>query len=98
MCAWKKSQTPCVAYAFQGATFHVPTGELAFTVVVFCVEAVISIVLLLARRYLSVFGRAELGGPAVTKAITGSLFFALWIGYVVMSSLQAVGHIKGNFW
>ena len=70
------------------------TGALGFTVIVFCVEAVISIALLLARRYIPVLGRAELGGPFVAKVITGGMFFALWFVYILASSLQAYGHIS----
>jgi solute carrier family 8 (sodium/calcium exchanger) len=83
--------------AFQGEVFEVQTGSLGFTVVVFCIGAIISIILLLARRYLSIFGNAELGGPVVAKTITGCMFFLLWIGYVIVSSMQAVGHIDVNF-
>ena len=78
---------------FQGKVFKVEAGQLGFTVVVFCIGAVFSILLLLARRLIPALGRAELGGPRVAKAITSGVFFVMWFGYVIVSSLQAYDHI-----
>lgn len=60
----------------------------------FCSMAVIAIIILLVRRNKSVSG-GELGGPKFTKYLTSSLLFGLWIVYLVMSSLEAYGVIKG---
>jgi len=63
----------------------------------FCIGAVCSVTVLLARRYVPALGRAELGGPLVPKVITGSIMFLIWLFYVFVSSLQAYGHIKVSF-
>ncbi|XP_031629723.1 sodium/calcium exchanger 1 isoform X2 [Contarinia nasturtii] len=77
-----------------GSQFVVNPGNLAFSVTLFCSEAVIAIIILLARR-MKVFGGGELGGPGWSKYISGILLFGLWIIYLVMSSLEAYGVIKG---
>lgn len=72
-------------------------GSLGFTVVIFCIGAVCSVMILLSRRYIPALGRAELGGPFVPKVITGTMLFMIWLSYVFISSLQAEGHIKASF-
>ena len=79
----------------QDDTFRVEAGSLAFSVVIYTATAVICIALLMTRRYLGVFGKAELGGPKVPKIICAIFLIFLWIFYVVLSSLQAYGHISG---
>ena len=49
--------------------------------------------LLFARRYLKVFGKGELGGPLVPKYLTSAVLMGLWFIYILLSSLQAYGHI-----
>lgn len=61
----------------------------------FCSEAVIAIIIILARRVKAIGGGGELGGPALGKYISSALLFGLWIIYLVMSSLEAYGVIKG---
>jgi len=85
----------CVMCVVQGVPFHVDAGSLGFSVVVFCIGAVCSVVILLSRRYIPALGRAELGGPFTPKVITGCMMFFIWLFYVLISSLQAYGHIKG---
>ena len=70
-----------------------PAGSLGFSVIVYAVCAMIAIGLLLARHYLPVFGKAELGGPKVPKIISGIVLIALWVIYVLLSALQTKGHI-----
>lgn len=67
--------------------------SLAFSVTLFCSEAVIAIIILMVRRHKAIGG--ELGGPTCAKYITASLLFGLWIIYLVMSSLEAYKVIKG---
>lgn len=54
----------------------------------YCGGAVITIFVLQLRRYLPGI-RAELGGPTVSKLITGIFFILLWIAYIVIDGLQA---------
>lgn len=69
--------------------------SLAFSVTLFCTEAVVAIIILLVRRSKTFGAGGELGGSACSKYVTGSMLFGLWIIYLVMSSLEAYGVIKG---
>ena len=40
----------------------------------------------------SVFGKAELGGPAVPRYISGCIMIGIWMVYVLFSSFQAYGY------
>jgi solute carrier family 8 (sodium/calcium exchanger) len=77
--------------------FEVPAGTLSFSVVLYSCVAVVAIVFLLLRRYVSCLGGGELGGKQVPKILTGLFFFALWLFYIVMSILQTYGFISGSF-
>jgi solute carrier family 8 (sodium/calcium exchanger) len=79
---------------FQGKSFEVPAGDLGFSVTIFTICAVFTVVVLMGRRYIPFFG-GELGGPKVPKMVTGILLIFVWIFYVVMSSLQSYEHIPG---
>lgn len=69
--------------------------SLAFSVTLFCSEAVVAIIILLLRRSKAVGG--ELGGPPVIKYITATALISLWLIYLLMSSLEAYGVINlGN--
>jgi len=71
----------------QGLTFDVPVGSLGFSVTVFCIEALLAIAILLARRSPAVGG--ELGGPKAMKTFTAGIFVFFWVFYVMLSSLEA---------
>lgn len=77
----------------RGTTFRVLPGNLAFSVTIFCVCALISCMILLMRRNKLVGG--ELGGPMRYKLPTTILFAGLWVFYVTMSALEAYGVIQG---
>ncbi|CAF1024243.1 unnamed protein product [Rotaria sordida] len=74
--------------------FTVKAGDLSFSVLVFSVCCIIGMVVLTLRRFLGVFGKAELGGPTIPKYICSIFFVILWIAYLTLSGLQAYGHIK----
>ncbi|EDS26132.1 sodium/calcium exchanger [Culex quinquefasciatus] len=80
-------------HAFHGREFEVQPGTLAFSVTLFCTEALVAILVLVCRRNPKIGG--ELGGPKKPKYLTAIFFFSLWIIYLVMSSLEAYGIIKG---
>jgi solute carrier family 8 (sodium/calcium exchanger) len=69
--------------------YPMAAGALGFSVVIFCICAIVCIGTLYLRR--SMFGN-ELGGQGST--VTGLFFFGLWMVYVVVSSLQTEGHIE----
>lgn len=77
----------------RGSTFEVHPGNLAFSVTIFCVCALICCVVLLIRRNKACGG--ELGGPRRFKIPTTILFAGLWVFYVTMSALEAYGVIPG---
>ncbi|XP_075555325.1 sodium/calcium exchanger 3 isoform X3 [Dermacentor variabilis] len=77
----------------RGTTFEVLPGNLAFSVTIFCVCALLCCVVLLMRRNKIVGG--ELGGPMRFKLPTTILFGGLWVFYVTMSALEAYGVIQG---
>ena len=80
---------------FQGVTFRVPAGDLAFSVVIYTATAFVCITVLILRRYLPAFGKGELGGNKGLKIFCAVLLIFMRIFYILMSSLQAYGHISG---
>ncbi|CAF1353970.1 unnamed protein product [Adineta steineri] len=73
--------------------FTVKAGDLSFSVLVFSVCCVLGMSVLIIRRFVGFFGKAELGGPTIPKYLCSVFFVLLWIGYLVLSSLQAYGYI-----
>ena len=84
-----------IYHAIKDTTFKVEDPSLPFSVSIFSIFAVITIVTLLLRRNLALFGKAELGGPQVPKMITSGFFVFLWLLYVLLSSLQTYEVIDG---
>ncbi|XP_076460202.1 sodium/calcium exchanger 1-like [Babylonia areolata] len=84
-------------WSAQGKTFEVPAGSLSFSVVLYTTFATAAILVIIARRYISFFGKAELGGPTVGKYLCAVFFFVLWILYVLLSAMQAYDIITVNF-
>uniref|UniRef100_T1H5N0 Sodium/calcium exchanger membrane region domain-containing protein n=1 Tax=Megaselia scalaris TaxID=36166 RepID=T1H5N0_MEGSC len=60
---------------------------LGFSVTLFCIEAVVAIIILLIRRNKCIGG--ELGGPPIPKYICSAILFSLWLIYLTLSSLEA---------
>ena len=81
-------------YYFSGQ-FEVPPGSLAFSVTLFTVCAVALLALIYIRRCLSIFGKAELGGPRNLKIASFAFAVFLWFFYVLFSALQSYGIIAG---
>ena len=65
------------------------TGSLGFSVTLFAVFALCTVSLLMLRRSLKVFGRAELGGTRSPKIVSTVLVSAFWVVYILLSALQA---------
>ena len=70
-------------------------SSLGFSVTIFCTEAIVAILILLARRNPAVGG--ELGGPKAVKTVTSSIFVILWVTYVAVSAMEAYGVIQPGF-
>jgi solute carrier family 8 (sodium/calcium exchanger) len=79
-----------VLITFPRGSYPVLAGDLGFSVVLFCIAALLCIGTLYLRRYTV---GAELGGPTFTKNLTGAFFIFLWLVYVIVSALQVKGQI-----
>jgi len=90
--AWSMA---AIYWTAKGEQFLVKPGSLGFSVTIFCVEALVAILILLARRNPAVGG--ELGGPKAVKTVTSSIFVILWVTYVAVSAMEAYGVIQPGF-
>ncbi|XP_046399994.1 sodium/calcium exchanger 1-like isoform X2 [Ischnura elegans] len=81
----------------KGNQFSVPVGSLGFSVMVYTCTSLFAVALLLLRRNLSIFGRAELGGPKPLKILSAVILVFLWVLYVFFSILQTYGYINDIF-
>lgn len=77
--------------AAHGEQFIVKPGNLSFSVLIFCIIAVIYFALMYARRRM---GFGELGGPRRAKIVSCVILIFLWIAYVLLSALQTKGIIS----
>jgi len=68
-----------------------------YSVIVYNLCAVVALAFLVMRRYLDVWGHAELGGPMVTKVTTTIVFIMLWLIYVGLSWVYVAVPGFGNF-
>ncbi|XP_034020006.1 solute carrier family 8 member 4b isoform X1 [Thalassophryne amazonica] len=83
-----------IAWRSKGMSFRVDPGNLAFSVTLFTILAVVCVLTLLYRRRPTVAG-GELGGPRTCKIITSLMFVLLWLVYIMLASLEAYCHIPG---
>ncbi|GAB1600819.1 sodium/calcium exchanger 3-like isoform X6 [Argonauta hians] len=83
-----------IYWAAKGEQFVVDAGSLGFSVIIYTTFAIIAIIILVLRRTLKPFGKAELGGPNTPKIISGIFFVFLWVMYVLLSSLQTKNIIE----
>merc|ERR1711931_574498 len=90
--AWSMA---AIYHGVQGSVFKVEPGSLGFSVTVFCIEALLAIIILLIRRNPAVGG--ELGGPKAVKTVTSGLFVFFWVFYVGISALEAYHVIRPGF-
>lgn len=81
---------PDIVAANPGGAFIVAAGDLAFSVTIFCICALICLGTIVMRR--KVLGY-ELGGDPKTAKLTAFFFVALWLFYITMSILKSDGHL-----
>jgi len=81
------------AYYQTPGGFHVEAGALSFSVLIYAICAILALGLLMARRFLPIFGQAELGGTTAPKWASSAFFLILWFLYIILSTLQSYGHI-----
>lgn len=82
-----------VYHAVNGREFVVPAGDLAMSVTVYCVMALVAIALIMARRHKAVGG--ELGGPLKFKRATAVILMLFWILYLLISAFVSYCYIPG---
>lgn len=82
-----------IYHEINGSTFDVEPGNLAFSVTLFCTEALVAILVLMLRRTKAIGG--ELGGPKAIKYVSGAILLGLWFIYLIMSTLEAYHVIQG---
>ncbi|XP_015920946.1 sodium/calcium exchanger Calx [Parasteatoda tepidariorum] len=83
-----------IYWASKGETFHVKAGTLGFSVGIYTALALICIALIVSRRFLTVLGKAELGGPRIYALICCIAMISMWFLYVLLSSFEAYGYIQ----
>lgn len=77
--------------------FRVEAGALGFSVTLYTICAMLALILIVCRRFIGIFGKAELGGNIVMKYVSGGILISLWVTYVVLSSLQVYDVIESPF-
>lgn len=82
-----------IYHTSKGGEFRVEAGSLGFSVMVFCVEALICIAVLMYRRWDKNIA-AELGGPLTSRRISSAFFVFLWITYILLSALESYCYIE----
>lgn len=80
-------------WQIKGGIFKVPSGSLGFSVGIYCAVSLTCIALLMLRRKLAFFGKAELGGPRPAAIASAVFMVFLWVLYIVLSSLKTYKHI-----
>ena len=73
--------------------FEMKDSSLSFSVLAFTICAVSTLVMLMIRRNVGFFDKAELGGPNFSKLLSAGIFVTLWLVYVMLASLQSYGQI-----
>jgi len=84
-----------IYHAANGTKFLVEAGSLGFSVLIFCIEAVICIGVLMYRRYHKDIA-GELGGPQNARKITSFVLVSLWFIYILLSALESYCYINHN--
>ena len=64
-------------------------------IMLFSKYLILGISLIVLRRNIGVFGKAELGGPMGPKFASGYFLIGLWFLFVILVSLNAHGKIPG---
>uniref|UniRef100_A0A224YZS6 Solute carrier family 8 (Sodium/calcium exchanger) n=1 Tax=Rhipicephalus zambeziensis TaxID=60191 RepID=A0A224YZS6_9ACAR len=80
-------------WQIKGGVFKVPSGSLGFSVGIYCAVSLTCISLLMLRRKLTFFGKAELGGPRPAAIASAVFMVFLWVLYIVLSALKTYKHI-----
>lgn len=82
-----------VYWASKGESFKVSAGTLGFSVGIYTAVSLTCLAIIIARRYLTVFGKAELGGPPKVALTCTVIMISLWFLYVLLSAFEAYNYI-----
>ena len=63
----------------------------------YMIVAVSSLTIIVARRYSNMFGKAELGGPTVSKYVSTTALVSLYGIFLAVITLKAYGVIANPF-
>ncbi|CAL1282585.1 unnamed protein product [Larinioides sclopetarius] len=83
-----------IYWASKDQVFRVEAGTLGFSVAIYSALAIACLSLIVARRYLTVLGKAELGGPRNAALGCAIAMISMWFLYVILSALEAYHHIR----
>lgn len=76
--------------SLKGEVYNAPPGALSFSVTIFMCCSSVAFVILITKRIL---GGGELGGKGFMRTGFAAILAALWVVYLTLSGMQAVGHI-----
>jgi len=81
----------CIYHASKGnGAMKYAAGDLVFSVIVFTILAICTLLLLYVRRQTC---GGELGGPKKSAYIHATILAGFWFFYVIISSLRTYGHL-----
>jgi solute carrier family 8 (sodium/calcium exchanger) len=72
--------------------FYLPAGDLAFSVIVFVILAILSILILILRNF---YCDGALGGVNWAKKPTAFVFVSFWLVYIILASLKTEKYFEG---
>lgn len=73
-----------------GEVYYAPPGALSFSVTIFMCCSAVAFVIIFTKRMLT---GGELGGTGFMRTGSAIILASLWLVYLTLSGLQAVGHI-----
>ncbi|XP_050432322.1 sodium/calcium exchanger 1 [Adelges cooleyi] len=68
--------------------FNVPSNQIGTNVVLYSIMAILAVSVLMVRRNMEFFGKAELGGPQKGRYLTVGIFVVLWLIYLFLTCFQ----------
>lgn len=74
--------------SFQGETFNVPSGDIYYNVLLYSIMAILAVTVLMVRRNVAFFGKAELGGPKKGRYLTAAILISMWFIYLSLTCLE----------
>eukprot|EP00892_Ulva_mutabilis_P009649 jgi/Ulvmu1/7056/UM033_0116.1 len=77
--------------SLKGVVYYAPPGALSFSVTVYMCCSAIAFFILVTKRILS---GGELGGKGFMRTGFATILGSLWLVYLTLSGMQAVGHIE----